>query len=159
MYRPLVDTITEVLLVRVRELRPLAEQGNANAQFFLGFMYGNGEGVFQDYAKAVKWFRKAAEQGDGEAQYTAQYNLGIMYDKGQGVPQDYAKAVGWYRKAAEHGVANAQFSVGVMYRKGLGVPQDDAEAVREITKTGAHPSRKSAVSLRGAKRAAIDIAP
>ena len=47
----------------------------------------NGQGVPQDYAEAVTWYRKAAEQGDADAQY----NLGVMYAKGQGVPQDYAR--------------------------------------------------------------------
>ena len=59
------------------------------AQISLGIMYANGQGVPQDYAEAVKWFRLAADQGDA----TAQFNLGIMYAKGQGVPQDYAEAV------------------------------------------------------------------
>ena len=57
----------------IRQLRPLAKQGNANAQFNLGFMYSEGKGFPQDYAEAVKWYRKAAEQGDAEAQY----NLGV----------------------------------------------------------------------------------
>jgi uncharacterized protein len=51
----------------MKEWKPLAEQGNADAQNNLGFMYRNGEGVTQDYAEAVKWFRKAAEQGNEEA--------------------------------------------------------------------------------------------
>ncbi len=63
-------------------------------------MYDNGEGVPQDYAEAVKWYRLAAEQGDA----SAQYNLGIMYINGKGVPQDYAEAVKWYRLAAEQGM-------------------------------------------------------
>ena len=63
-------------------------------------MYRNGEGVPQDYAEAVKWYRLAAEQGDADAQY----NLGLMYDNGNGVPQDYKEAVKWYRLAAEQGV-------------------------------------------------------
>ena len=60
-----------------------------------------GQGVPQDYAEAVKWYRLAAEQGYA----AAQYNLGVMYDNGQGVPQDYAEAVKWYRLAAEQGDA------------------------------------------------------
>ena len=64
-------------------------------------MYDNGQGVPQDYAEAVKWYRLAAEQGD----VAAQYNLGIMYDNGDGVPQDYKEAVKWYRLAAEQGDA------------------------------------------------------
>ncbi len=46
----------------IRELRPLAEQGVAEAQFNLGNMYDKGRGVPQDYAEAVQWYRKAAEQ-------------------------------------------------------------------------------------------------
>ncbi len=111
-------------LTALREWRPLAEQGNAKAQYNLGVMYDNGQGVPQDYAKAVEWYRKAAEQGYADAQY----NLGHMYDKGEGVTQDYAKAMGWYRKAAEQGDADAQHNLGVMYGNGQGVPQDYAQA-------------------------------
>ena len=107
-----------------REFRPLAEQGNANAQYNLGIMYDNGQGVSQDYAGAVKWFRKAAKQGVAEAQF----ELGFMYDKGLGVPQDYAKALQWWRKAAERGYAKAQSKLGFMYRNGQGVPQDYVQA-------------------------------
>ncbi len=108
----------------IRELRPLAEQGNARAQRALGFMYSNGRGVTQDYAEAMRWYRKAAEQGDAEAKY----NLGIMYSIGQGVPQDYARAVGSWRKAAEQGYADAQYNLGFMYSMGRGVPQDYVQA-------------------------------
>jgi TPR repeat protein len=108
----------------VRLFRPLAEQGDASAQYNLGFMYNNGEGVPQDYVEAVKWYRMAAEQDHADAQY----NLGLMYDNGQGVPQDYAEAVKWYRMAAEQGYATAQSNLGVMYATGSGVPQDDVLA-------------------------------
>ena len=91
-------------------LRPLAEQGNATAQFNLGVLYANAQGVPQDYQEALKWYRKAAEQGDADAQY----NLGVMYDNEQGVPQDYQEALKWYRKAAEQGDADAQNNLGVM---------------------------------------------
>ncbi len=80
----------------LREWRPLAEQGNANAQTNLGFMYDKGQGVPQDYAEAVKWYRKAAEQGNA----SAQNNLGFMYGTGKGVPQDYMQAHLWYNLAA-----------------------------------------------------------
>ncbi len=59
-------------------------------------MYYNGEGVPQDYAKALQWWHKAAEQGDAKAQH----NLGLMYDYGLGVPQDYVQAHMWYNLAA-----------------------------------------------------------
>ncbi len=80
----------------LREWRPLAKQGDAEAQFFLGAMYNLGDGVPQDYAESAKWFRKAAEQGNAKAQFF----LGIMYEDGQGVPQDYAKAYMWFTLAA-----------------------------------------------------------
>jgi hypothetical protein len=62
-------------------LEPLAELGEADAQYYLGGMYHNGEGVNQDYKTAVKWYRLAADQGLAKAQD----NLGFMYQQGDGV--------------------------------------------------------------------------
>ena len=62
------------------KFKPLASQGNASAQYRLGIMYANGQGVAQDAIEAVMWYRLAAEQGDSRAQH----NLGVMYDKGHG---------------------------------------------------------------------------
>ena len=78
---------------------PLAEQGVADAQFSLGYMYTNGHSVPQDYAEAVKWYRRAAEQGDA----SAQNNLGFMYGSGHGLPQNYVLAHMWYNLAASQG--------------------------------------------------------
>ena len=83
--------------------RPLAEQGVAEAQFNLGLMYSNGEGVPQDYAEAVQWFQLAAEQENARGQF----GLGYMYEHGYGVPQDYAEAQRWYRLAGEQGLVKA----------------------------------------------------
>ena len=77
-----------------------AEQGFAAAQYNLGVMYDNGQGVRQDDAQAVQWYRKAAEQGIAEAQY----NLGVMYDNGQGVRQNYKIAKEWFGKACDNGI-------------------------------------------------------
>ena len=82
----------------------------------------------QDYAAAVSWYRKAADQGHAGAQY----NLGAAYRNGQGVSQDYAAAVSWYRKAANRGNASAQYNLGVMYRRGEGVRQDYVQAYKWI---------------------------
>ncbi len=73
--------------------------GHAEAQYLLGALYYNGQGVPQDYAQAAQWYRKAAGQDNADAQSI----LGFLYDNGQGVPQDYAQAAEWYRKAAEPG--------------------------------------------------------
>ncbi|EMT3920850.1 sel1 repeat family protein [Neisseria gonorrhoeae] len=82
-----------------RENLQAAEQGNAAAQFNLGVMYENGQGVRQDYVQAVQWYRKASEQGDAQAQY----NLGAMYYKGRGVRQDLVLAQEWLGKACQNG--------------------------------------------------------
>ena len=108
----------------LKEWRPLAEQGIAEAQYNLGLLYGNGWGVLQDYAEAVKWYRLSAEQGYANAQY----NLGFMYEDGKGVLQDYAEAVKWYRLAAEQGVAQAQNNIGLQYEYGNGVLQYNVRA-------------------------------
>ena len=68
----------------LRLLRPLADQGVADAQHYLGYMYYFGEGVPQDYAEAMKWFRKSADQGN----FDGEYYLGFFYAKGQGVTKD-----------------------------------------------------------------------
>ena len=59
------------------------------------------KGVPKNASQAVTWYRKAAEQGDADAQF----NLGVMYAKGVGVPKDASQAVTWFRKAAEQGHA------------------------------------------------------
>lgn len=80
----------------LRLLRPLAEQGDGQAQNDLGIMYETGFGVTQDYLVAATWYRKAAEQGNPGGQY----NLGALYERGNGVPQDYVQALKWYSLAA-----------------------------------------------------------
>ena len=100
--------------------KSLAEQGLLRAQFNLGLMYANGEGVPENDAEAVKWFRLAAEQGLAEAQF----NLGVMYANGEGVPENDAEAVKWYRLAAEQGYVIAQINLGMKHAFGQGVPEN-----------------------------------
>ena len=80
-------------------VRQAAEQGDATAQFNLGFMYANGEGVLKDNAEAVRWYRLAAEQGLA----SAQYNLGVMCAKGEGVLKDSGLAHMWSNIAGANG--------------------------------------------------------
>ncbi len=80
-------------------MRSLAESSNhAYAQYYVGMMHLNGQGVEQDYKEAGRWFRKAAEQRIPQAQY----KLGMLYMKGQGLPQDYEYAYSWFRVGASH---------------------------------------------------------
>ena len=108
-----------------------AEQGHAEAQYNLGVMYQNGEGVQEDKREAVKWYRKSAEQGFARAQY----NLGSMYYNGEGVEEDKREAMKWYRKSAEQGHAVAQYNLGVMYYSGEDVQKDKQEAVKWFRKS------------------------
>ncbi len=96
----------------LREFRPLAEQGVAEAQFLLGFMYLTSQGVPLDHAEAVKWYRKAAERGYAKAQFF----LGFVYRKGRGVPQDYVRAYVWYDLAASSYPPGKDFDRAVKYR-------------------------------------------
>jgi hypothetical protein len=61
--------------------------------------YYQGQGRKQDHAEAVKWFRKAAEQGDAKAQF----NLGVMYAKGQDVKKTLLAAYAWFTIAVANG--------------------------------------------------------
>jgi len=103
-----------------KKFLPLAEQGDARAQVYLGLLYEKGNGVPQNDVQAVKWYRLAAKQGDA----LGQWYLGEMYAEGRGVPQNNVQAVKWYRLAAEQGDQLGQWSLGEMYYEGRGVPQD-----------------------------------
>lgn len=76
----------------LEDIRNSAMQGNARAESNLGGLYAAGTLVPQDYAKALKWYRLAAAQGND---VRAELNLGVMYTRGQGAPQDYVKAYKW----------------------------------------------------------------
>ena len=111
-----------------RAFRPLAEQGQARAQFKLGVMYRFGEGVPQDDREAAKWYRLAAEQGYA----VAQFSLGFLYAKGRGVPQDYREAAKWYRLAADQGDSVAQIMLDYLYDRDQGVPREAAWWFRHL---------------------------
>jgi TPR repeat protein len=80
----------------VKWYRKAAEQGDELAQFNLGVMYDNGQGVAKDDVEAAKWYRKAAEQGIA----IAQINLGVAYVNGQGVAKDQVEAYAFFNLAA-----------------------------------------------------------
>ena len=112
-----------------QKLQFLAEQGDAEVQLNLGYMYRDGTGVAQDDHDAMEWFRKAAKQNHAQAQF----ELGEFYYVGsRKIPQDYYEAVNWYRKAAEQGLAKAQLMLGGAYTLGKGVQRDDREGEKWI---------------------------
>ena len=118
----------------LRLFRPLAAQGNAQAQSRLGNMYNHGQGVPQDYAQAVKWYRLAADQSYAGAHY----NLGVMYNLGQGVPEDYVEAHKWFNLSASRASADEKYvhDLAVKNRDrvaGLMTPAQIAEAQKRAS--------------------------
>jgi len=116
-----------------KELRPLAERGDAEAQYRIGLMYEFGKGYPQDKLQGIVWFKKSAAQNHADAQT----ELGIIYAIGDGVKQDDALAVAWLQKGATQGNATAQYNLGLWYAKGQGVKRDIAKAIEWMRKAGA----------------------
>jgi TPR repeat protein len=134
--------------------RMAADQGNADAQYNLGTMYSEGNGVAKNALEAGRWYRKAAEQGHEKAKTEtrvindvnkfetalaaaeqgdakAQYDLGYMYDRGNSVvSRNHDEAREWYLKAARQGEVQAQFQLGFNYNYGRGVSQNIIEALK-----------------------------
>ena len=107
-----------------REWLPLAEAGDARSQYQLGLMQLKGEGAEADAAKALKWFRLAADQG-----YTPSLvNLAELYYTGQGAVHDHDEAANLYKQAARQSNAEAQYALGSLYIRGHGVEKDMARA-------------------------------
>ena len=91
------------LIESLGELK-LAEEGDMDLQYKMGYLYQFGIAFGKDAGEAVNWYRKAARQGHTEAQFM----LGCCYERGDGVEQDLSEAANWYRKAAEQGHAGAK---------------------------------------------------
>jgi serine/threonine protein kinase/TPR repeat protein len=102
-----------------------AALGEPRAMLELGKIYGSGDGVGKDAAKAADWYRKAADLGNASAMVF----LGALYAQGAGVPKDLGEAAKWLRKAADAGNAVAMDGLGQMYANGQGFPVDAAQAV------------------------------
>ena len=110
----------------LREWKPLAKKGVAQAQSNLGVMYSQGTGVPKDYKMALRWWKKAANQGHIQAYF----NLGVMFHKGNGVEFDIERAIKWYTLAAKQGMAKAQFNLAFIYDKGSDTFRDTKEAFK-----------------------------
>ena len=125
------------------EIQKKAEQGDAEAQFNLGVLYDNGEGVKQNRVKAAEWYRLAAEQEHAKAQC----NLGVLYDRGKGVEQNHTEAAKWYRRAADKGNAAAQSNLGLLYDSGKGVEQNHTEAAKWYRRAADKGNAQAQLSL------------
>ena len=134
------------LKTKIVELFLKAQNGDADAQYRLGLARENGDGIAKNMSEAVKWYRKAAEQG-----YAAsQYNLGLcLYHKGKALSDKFdiedsecdgiemrtarknlSEAANWFRKSADQGFANAEYILGLCYECGDGIDKNMTEAVK-----------------------------
>jgi len=165
----------------VKQLRKVAEQGDAQSQYLVGLDYISGNRVAKDDAEGKKWLRKAAEQGHKKAQDAlndtetnerlrraaeqgdaqAQYGLGFKYYRGSIKAKDgakpYAEAMEWFHKAAKQGNAEAQYHLGFMYIKEWGVERDAAKAVKWYHKAAEQGHAQAQYNLGEIYRTGWDI--
>ncbi len=113
--------------------RQAADAGHAMAQYRLGVLYINGQGVPQSDEKAAALFRKAADQGLGHAQYS----LGVLYQRGRGVPKSKQQAAELFRVAADQNIPEAQYALAFLFFYGQGVPQSKEIAIMWLKKAAA----------------------
>ncbi|MCA9484411.1 MAG: sel1 repeat family protein [Nitrospina sp.] len=112
-----------------------------------GAKYYQGDGVPQDYAKALEWFQHAADKGH----VGALNDIGVMHELGQGVPKNPATAVEWYRKAASQNYALGHYNLGRAYESGNGVPKNYSEALKAFRRAARMGDRnaQNKLSSRG----------
>lgn len=103
----------------IKRARALASKGDTNAQLQVGNMYDSGQGVKQDRAEAVKWYRLVADKGN----VSAQHRLGEMHRDGLGVAVDFVASRKWFEQASSQGNTDSQVSIAAMYAQGQGVAQ------------------------------------
>jgi hypothetical protein len=115
-------------------LKKMAESGDPESQFLMGYVYFEGAGMLQDRKMAIEMWRRAAEKDH----VIAQYNLGTIYHQGISVPQDFSESYKWTKKSAERGFPLAEFCLGEHYKFGDGVAQDYSEALNWFHKSAQH---------------------
>lgn len=115
---------------------PRAEQGNREAQNYLGVQYYLGLGVEKNYREAFQWYEKAAIAGMPDAQR----NLGDMYHYGRGVPRDFYKAFIWYFAASQQGHETARRSLENITGKNQLTPNQQMHAKIEANRYIADPN-------------------
>ena len=113
-----------------------ANQGNAEAQYQLGYLYEQSQ-LPKDYKVSASWYQKAAQSGSAKAQA----RLGVFYAEGMGVKKSPNEALLWIGKSALQGNSDAQFSLGLMYTIGENLPKNNKLALGWMTKAASqyHP--------------------
>src|SRR5688572_7155503 len=111
-----IDYSSSTIIQVTNWYQEAAENGDINAQYNLGRLNRNGEGIEKELEKAFYWYQKAAENGN----INAQHDLAILYENGEGTEKNLEKSFHWYLKAAENGDINAQYNLGRLNKNGEG---------------------------------------
>lgn len=111
-----------------------ADAGHTGAQYELGSVYENGDGVKKDYSKAIEYFTCLSEAGETRPQY----DLAVCYANSADTADNRAQSAKWYKEAANNGNENAQYVIGECYYKGHGVEKDYQAAVQWWRKAAEH---------------------
>ncbi len=107
-----------------KELAPLAEKGNAEAQALLGLMYALGRGFPRDSGRAFRWYKAAADQGNADGEF----HLGVMYLYGAGAHKDTAQGLKWLKLSADQGQPDSYLTLGMAYMNVKDAPRDVVQA-------------------------------
>jgi uncharacterized protein len=132
--------------------KPLAESGDARAQYWVARMYYYAVGPTDDVAIGLDWFRRAANQGHAGAQY----ELGLHF---QQPPKDYRNAAHWFDLAARQGHAGAQLLLAVQYSNGRGVPRDYSKSFELLSLAAKKGVPLAFLNLSGAYSAGEGVQP
>jgi polysaccharide biosynthesis/export protein len=131
-----------------------AEAGDSTAQYEMAVRCADGEGVPQNYRRAMAWFARAAANGNAHAQW----ELGLGYLKGIGVPQDERKAAEWFKTAANQGDVRAQSALSDLFFDGRGVPRDYVRAYTWASiAAGLRGNDNDRLKVMGARMTAVQI--
>ncbi len=139
----------------LRELSPLAEQGEADARALLAMMYHRGLGVPKNVEKAVTLARQAGEDGNTQAQMF----LANLYEDGNGIVQSSRKAGRWFLRAAKAGIAEAQYRVAVKYMLGDGLSQNTEKALQWYKKAARQGHTPAQMALARAYSEGTGVTP
>jgi uncharacterized protein len=127
------------------EFRLLANDGDAQAMLWTGYLYQEGQGTAQDYGEALRYFRMAADSGEAQAFYY----IGLIYQDGLGVEPDAIEAVRWYRQAAERNDVYGQYALADAYENGKGAPRDRRAARRWYQAAADQGNEEARAKLQG----------
>jgi len=118
----------------LREFSVLADQGDADAQYFLGSLYQHGDGVAKNIDKAIPWLEKATHQNH----FGATNAVAVIYAGENKKVRDYDKAARYFKLVAKQDVPEAMYNLGLMFMYGLGIEQSTPQAAQWFQQSAVH---------------------